>query len=67
MPRVILSCLMASAGAEGTEEHVAGSPGVVKAAILERAVGKVRKVRRADRMIERQANWLSTGGASPPS
>jgi len=42
---------MANAGAEATERCTQRVPGVLKAAILERAAGKVRKVRRTDRMI----------------
>ena len=47
----ILPCPMARADAEGTEKSTQRVPGVVKAAILESPAVKVRKVRRADRMI----------------
>ena len=50
MPRCHLY-LMASAGSEGTES-TKRVPGVLKAAILESAAAQVRKVRRADRMIQ---------------
>ena len=43
---------MASAGTEATERGTDRAPGVLKAAILDSAAVKARKVRRTDRRIQ---------------